>query len=410
MKKNVIAMILAAFMALGNVGTMVPALASETAAQESVAEEEENAEVTTAQESVAKEETSEDTTEIESLEEEESTVKEDPAEGVTEENEENGEDSYEKNEDASTEVSDQEMHGEEATTDMIDSINDNETEEYVEEEIVEEDEQDPAMAGEGDIIDSGACGENLTWTLGRTGTLRISGTGRMNNYADPKNCPWYSHREAIETLIIDEGVTYIGNGAFEAISLNDGYSLKEITFPSTLKEMGITAFGPNSCMQMSKKHITSLENWLSIIIDRKNRLPVLGGDLYIDGILQSEITIPDGFTTIPEHAFYRCNYLTRVNISESVVEIGDSAIQSCARLSQVDTHEGLEKIGAGAFQGDINLKEFIIPSTVTALGNGAFMGCGLTKMVIPGGISGNSGSLGQSVLAGCNKLDRKSVV
>ncbi len=33
-----------------------------------------------------------------------------------------------------------------------------------------------------EIIDSGTCGENLTWTLDDAGTLTISGSGAMNNY------------------------------------------------------------------------------------------------------------------------------------------------------------------------------------------------------------------------------------
>ena len=32
------------------------------------------------------------------------------------------------------------------------------------------------------IVDSGTCGENLTWTLDDTGTLTINGAGRMTDF------------------------------------------------------------------------------------------------------------------------------------------------------------------------------------------------------------------------------------
>ena len=33
------------------------------------------------------------------------------------------------------------------------------------------------------IVDSGECGDNLTWTLDDEGTLTIRGTGSMNDYS-----------------------------------------------------------------------------------------------------------------------------------------------------------------------------------------------------------------------------------
>ena len=58
---------------------------------------------------------------------------------------------------------------------------------------------------------SGTCGEKVTWTFDEsTGTLTISGTGEMdeNLYW---NCPWEDFRDNIETIIINDGVTIIGD-------------------------------------------------------------------------------------------------------------------------------------------------------------------------------------------------------
>ncbi|MBQ6863822.1 MAG: hypothetical protein IJO14_06255, partial [Clostridia bacterium] len=60
------------------------------------------------------------------------------------------------------------------------------------------------------IVNSGTCGENLTWTLDSDGVLTIAGTGEMRNYSSPTSVPWYSNRSAIKTVIIENGVTSIG--------------------------------------------------------------------------------------------------------------------------------------------------------------------------------------------------------
>ena len=67
---------------------------------------------------------------------------------------------------------------------------------------------------------SGTCGDNLTWTLVEsTGTLTISGTGAMQNFNNPNYysnglSPWYYDRAKVITVVIEDGVTTIGNCAF----------------------------------------------------------------------------------------------------------------------------------------------------------------------------------------------------
>ena len=79
---------------------------------------------------------------------------------------------------------------------------------------------------------SGKCGNNVTWSLDQsTGVLTISGTGDMYNYqvADTDwnpyeydlstytystNAPWWNYRNQIKSVIIEDGVTSIGDNAF----------------------------------------------------------------------------------------------------------------------------------------------------------------------------------------------------
>ena len=85
-------------------------------------------------------------------------------------------------------------------------------------------------------VASGTCGENLTWTLDG-GTLTISGTGEMKNYYKSSPRPWEKDMTFIETVIIESGVTSIGDGAFER-----GINITSIVIPDTVVKIGEAAF------------------------------------------------------------------------------------------------------------------------------------------------------------------------
>lgn len=65
---------------------------------------------------------------------------------------------------------------------------------------------------------SGQCGTSVTWEYDpTTHTLTISGTGAMDD-----TTPWDVYKSAITALVIEDGVTAIGNGAFSGFtSLTD---------------------------------------------------------------------------------------------------------------------------------------------------------------------------------------------
>ena len=68
------------------------------------------------------------------------------------------------------------------------------------------------------IVDSGTCGDNLTWELDDNGTLTIRGMGNMEDYGWWNAAPWESNRSDIKTVVIQDGVTTIGWYAFEGCS------------------------------------------------------------------------------------------------------------------------------------------------------------------------------------------------
>ena len=104
---------------------------------------------------------------------------------------------------------------------------------------------------------SGKCGDNANWSYNaNTGTLTISGTGAMYDYNSDtfgsgtyEKCPpWSSGGGAsfyynITSVVVGEGITRIGTEAFGS-SYSAGIldNLRNVSLPSTLKEIGNNAF------------------------------------------------------------------------------------------------------------------------------------------------------------------------
>ena len=84
--------------------------------------------------------------------------------------------------------------------------------------------------------ESGTCGAYLNWEYADS-TLTITGSGPMTNFADYYAMPWVSVRGSIARVVLPEGLTRIGNGAFWGCS-----QLRTVTSPSKVTHIGSNAF------------------------------------------------------------------------------------------------------------------------------------------------------------------------
>lgn len=118
-------------------------------------------------------------------------------------------------------------------------------------------EPDESLPTPGDIVDSGSCGENLTWTLDSNGLLTISGTGEMPDYpysitiGDSQysnNAPWGSKSHEITNVLIEEGVSSIGECAFSGCE-----SLRAVRIAEGVVSIGERAF--SSCAALTSIYI-----------------------------------------------------------------------------------------------------------------------------------------------------------
>ena len=285
----------------------------------------------------------------------------------------------------------------------------------------------PATALAADILDSGTCGaegdgSNLTWTLDSKGVLTISGSGDMRDY--DYSSPWYENGNQIQSVFMANGVTSIGNFAFnECTSLTsmtipdsvtcigncafrECSSLASVTIPDSVTSIGVYAF----CACTSLKSVTipdsvtSIGNYAfsyctsltGIWVDEGNShyFSDASGVLFnkdktvlaqCPGAFSGSYAIPDGVTSINDAAFVNCESLTSVTIPDGVTNIGYEVFAGCTSLANMVLPNGVTRIGAEAFDWCTSMKSITIPDGVTSIGYDAFSNCkSLTNVYFTG--------------------------
>ena len=220
------------------------------------------------------------------------------------------------------------------------------------------------------IIASGDVTETMTWTLCDDGVLKICGTGEIPDYNSIPEQPWYSSNNRIETLMLSEGITRIGDDAFSYCS-----ELTSVNIPHSVSSIGGHAFS------------------------------------YCSGL--PSVDIPNSVSSIGFAAFYNCSSLTSVAIPHSVTSIEEYAFNNCIALMSINvdannliyTHENgvlfnKEKTTLIMYPGG-KTGAYTIPNSVTSIGNSAFWGCsGLIEVTIPNSII----TIGGGAFAGCSNL------
>lgn len=278
-------------------------------------------------------------------------------------------------------------------------------------------------------VAEGNFAENLHWTLDAEGTLTVSGTGDMPSFEYYSSTPWYGYRNAIETVIVENGVTSIGQHAFEncnnltAVNVGsditkiEAYAfdwcevLSSITFTGNAPQMADRTFysvnatayypGDNTTWTSEIKRNYGGSLYWRPIGETGNPKGICGEnltwELYENGTLEisgtgamydfetaeapwagvapkiKNVVINDGATNVGSNAFYRCGALSNVEISNTVTSIGNMAFLATA-LTSVSIPDSVQRIGEYAFDG-CPLTSLVIPDSVTSIGMAAFAYC-----------------------------------
>ena len=235
-----------------------------------------------------------------------------------------------------------------------------------------------------DILDSGACGDDVRWTLSEDGALSITGSGPMDDYCwyGEESAPWKAYASTIQRVTISDGVTKISDAAF-----SECRRMTSVTIPNSVTEIGADAF--INCSGLKSVYISDLAAWCRIQFGDMYSNPLhYAYKLTVNGTELRSLTIPNGITSIGNYAFCYCGSLTSVTIPNSVTSIGKEAFSACKCLTSVTIPGSVTSIGDSAFALCYDLKTVTIENGVTFINDSAFYNCSsLTSVTIPDSVT-----------------------
>lgn len=255
------------------------------------------------------------------------------------------------------------------------------------------------------VVISGTCGGALTWKLDSKGTLTISGTGAMTDYTKSGVAPWNKDYEKIRFVVIENGVTTIGEYAFENCTLLESVvisdsvekigkyafsgcsALKRISLPDSIAQIGDHAFRASGLEAVKiPEGVTLLGEGMFArcpnlqTVELPSTLQTIREMAFIGSGL-NKIILPENLKYIGYECFYECTNLEEIKIPDSVTILDYSVFEGCSSLKKVTLSKGLKRIGQTMFAMCHNLTEITIPDSITYIGEGAFFQCKKLKDV-----------------------------
>lgn len=190
----------------------------------------------------------------------------------------------------------------------------------------------------------------------------------------------FSGKLGLSTVIVPEGVTDLGDYAFESCS-----ELAEVMLPSSLRTVGKGAF--SGCVSLET---VKLSEGIESFGD--------GAFFYCRSL--KSFTVPASVKSLGDYLFAECGALQTLELKEGVTEVSDRMCWKCMSLQSVVLPESLTAVGARAFARCENLRDIVLPDGVSEVGEEAFAECGsITKMKFSASVLRNR------TFAGCYSLE-----
>lgn len=199
----------------------------------------------------------------------------------------------------------------------------------------------------------------------------------------------FSNCDGLTSVMIPDSVTSIEWYAFD-----DCDGIKSMAIPASVSSIEKDAF--HGCSNLSSFSVDENNLWYS---SANGLLLSKDGNTLMFGV-NGDVVIPNGVTSIGDHAFSGCRGLTSVTIPDSVTSIGDYAFSGCSSLKSIKIPTSVTSVGDGAFCVS-GLKSVTIPNSVANIEDRTFSDCWeLVAAKIPNSVT----NIGERAFAGCGKL------
>ena len=247
----------------------------------------------------------------------------------------------------------------------------------------------------------------------------VAGTGAMQDY--DMFTPWRPNRNKIVSVSVEQGVTHIGNGAFNMCS-----KIQQVTFAEGLKSIGSNAF--TNLLIEEVVLPKSVETILHNSVGGQNlSVKILGNNTrfadepsskvakqyvaYEDSMIaalwkekykdqygreldnQNVLVVMDSYEYSEDKATTH-KYLANgadIVIPDSVLTIGENTFKDNDTIVSVDLNN-VKTIEQYAFSGCSSLESVVVPKSVETIADGAFANCDNLSSIY-----GNTGSIGQEL-------------
>ncbi|WP_337473267.1 leucine-rich repeat protein [Jutongia sp.] len=297
----------------------------------------------------------------------------------------------------------------------------------------------------------------VTYTY-ENGTLTFRGTGAIEKQTDGEENPWRSYKDTATNLVIEVGITEIGDSAFSGFT-----KLQKISLPKGLKLLGDNCF--EKCSSLTSvdipRRVTTWRDYCfkdctsltSVSIGRVlqedtvavGENPFLGDKalesitveaghpyLYVqdhalvcrskygwntlvtypEGLTDLSYCIPEGVDTVGDMAFAGNQSLQSLSMKSSVTRIEGRAFWNMTSLKEIRFSDNITSIDwneytsdgfVGALYGCENVEQIILPRHLRSLGGVAFGTCGkLKELVLPANIK----EFNTGAVYGCSNLEK----
>lgn len=161
----------------------------------------------------------------------------------------------------------------------------------------------------------GVCGNDATWTLNAEGVLTISGTGAIfdfvsyaddtiSEYDNPMTTPWYKVRDQITEVVVENGITSVGDWTFGRL-----VNAVSASIANSVEKLGSSVFEYSAF-----SNITMSQNVQNI------------GELaFFNCTNLTSFIVPKSVTDISWHAFYNSSLTTVIILNPECFIYDDSS-------------------------------------------------------------------------------------